>query len=197
MSQSIDCSGLADALEFVERTTGRSMAESLNRAGLHAIIGSGSRPGAMQLTPKAQSSSISAVTDAQIAAFIAARARRINGSVKAAYPNAAAFKDGIRKERARRMRARGYTAYAGWSKAAKEMGGTGARGVTADFAESDAAAGYGSKATATFLEAVIANTTPMGEAIGFDALQEGVDNAAADLVDYGNRKLEEAFRAVT
>jgi hypothetical protein len=189
---SVDPRNLIDALLFVERASGRAMADSMNRAQLHTIIGSGSYPGAMQLTPKATRSRINQVTDRQLAGFVIARAKRsgrwpmTNSQIHAA----------VRKERARRNSAVGYHAYAGWSNAAKAMGGRGVRGVTDDFSKSAARHGRASRATVSNKESVATNTAPAIERIGFAALQQAQDNAAKDLVDYGTRKLQEAMNKV-
>lgn len=190
---SLDTSSLESALVFVEMATGRSMAESMNRAGLHAIIGSGTGPGAMQLTPKASRSAIAAVPDKQIAGFVIKKAKRLGqwplSSVEIARR--------VKKERQRRASSSGYAAYAGWNNAAKAMGGRGIRkGVTEAFARSEAARGGGSKASPGDLTASIRNTAPAAEKIGFAALQEGLDNAARDLIEYGTRKMQGNFNKV-
>lgn len=192
MGLSLDISSLESALEYVEQVTGRSVADSLNRAGKHVIIGSGSYPGAMQLTPKASRADIDKISDKQLTGFVVKRLKRTG---KWPVTNAA-LKILVQKERARRRRSVGYAAYAGWSNAAKAMGGRGVKGVTEDFSRSEAVHGSGSKATPADLEVNLVNTAPAAERIGFNALQSAIDNAAQDLTDYATRKLQEGFDKV-
>lgn len=193
MSLKLDPSDLIDALNFVERVTGRDVVESLNRAGLHTIIGSRSYPGAMQLTPKASVEKINAVSDRQLAGFVIKRAKR-----KGKWPmTKEQVNTEVKRERKRRRSAVGYAAYAGWNNAAKGMGGKGIkRGVHAGFHRSEARFGYGTAAKVGQLEAEIVNTAPAAERIGGEALQQGMNNAAKDLVDYGTRKLQKTFDKV-
>lgn len=181
-----------DAIAFVEQACGRSAIDSLNRASLHVIIGSGSYPGAMQLTPKADRAKIDAVSDQQIRGYVVAKAKRTGH-----WPmTRLAIEVATRKERRRRRSAIGYAAFAGWSKAAKALGGAGVRGVKDGFALSEAAHGSGRKATVIFPESIGINTAPAAERIGFEALQQGMDNAAKDLVDYGSMRLQKIYDKV-
>lgn len=194
MSLALDTRDITDALLFVEKEVGRDCADSMNRAGLHTIIGSGSYPGAMQLTKKADKANIAQVTDNQLRKFVITKAKRkgtyfqmTNRQIQLA----------VNRERARRNSAVGYTAYAGWNKAAQAVGGRGAgKGINKDFERSIAAKGFGKKATKANIEAVIANVAPMAEVLGFDALQEGLDNAAKDLVDYAHKRMQKSLDKV-
>lgn len=182
-----------EALRFVETTTGRSMADSLNRAALHVVIGSGAGPGAMQLTPKASKGAISAVTARQLAGYVITKAKQTGK-----WPlTREEIKERVKRERKRRQAAAGYTAFAGWNKAAQKLGGKGLRrGIQPGFARSEAARGDATKATAINLVAEIVNTAPMAERIGGAALQDAINNAAQDLVDYGTRKLAQNMKKV-
>jgi hypothetical protein len=190
----LDTSGLQSALRFVEATSKRPMADSLNRAALHAIIGSGTGAGAMQLTPKANKSSIKGVTDAMIRGLIVKRLRAKN---KLKRVTSQQLDEWVAVEKARRIRAAGYTAFIGWTPAAKALGGTGARGKgktkedPEQFNKSEAIYGRATKASPENLFAEIVNTAPMAEEIGGNALQKAIDNAADDLIVYGQRKFEE------
>lgn len=186
----VDISSFQDALKFVEETTVRPMAVSLNRAAKTVIIGAKGVQGAMQLTQKADKAKIRQVTDREIAGSVVKKFR-----AKGIKFTAADVADGVKKERARRIRAAGYTAYAGYSNAAKAFGGTGVKGVT-DSTKKEARHGYGHLATPNDLVAELTNTAPAAEVIGFDALQQGVNNAAEDLVEYGINKLQEQFDKV-
>jgi hypothetical protein len=193
MSLELNPSNLLNACEFVLRATGRSIPESLNRAGLHAIIGSKGYPGAMQLTPKATVAQINQIPDSAIRAFVIKKAKR-----RGKWPMTRARVDEeVRRERKRRRSSVGYHAYAGWNQAAQALGGRGLRrGLNSMFPRSQAAKGYGSKATQGNLLAIISNRAPAIERIGVHALQTGLDNAGKDLVDYGTKKLQETFNLV-
>lgn len=180
----IDIRDLQEALRFCEEATGRPMAVSLNRAGRTVVIGAKGVKGAMQLTPKADKAKIQNLSDRILGGYVAKKLRAAGVKITAAL-----MAEGVRKERARRLSAVGYTAFAGWSNAAKAFGGTGVRGVTGS-QKKLARFGYGSKATPQDLVAELVNTAPAAEEIGFDALQEAVGNAADDLVTYGVNKLQ-------
>lgn len=186
---SLDTSNFVNAVLEVERVTGRSCAESINRAGLTAIIGAKGRKGAMQLTPKASKSKIDSVTDRQLRGAVLSRAKK-----KGEKLTSQEIDKRVKRERASRRRAAGYTAFAGWNNAAKAFGGKGLNGVDDKrFGKSEARHGVGSKASASNLVAEMVNTAPMAETIGFDALQQGLDNAAEDLEEYATRKMQETF----
>lgn len=185
------------ALEFVERTTGRTAKESINRAGLHVIIGGKGFKGAMQLTPKAARSKIKAVSHKEIAGYVAAKLRSkglVGGSGR--QWSSKQFANAMRFERKRRLRAVGYTAFAGWNNAARAFGGRGLKGVTAS-GKKLARFGYGKKAATTINpEAILTNTAPMAERIGLIPLQMAITNVARDLVEYATRKLQKNFNEV-
>lgn len=186
----LDTRRFTSALLFVEQATGRTIADSLNRAALHVIIGSGSGPGAMQLTPKATPDRIKQVSREVIRGFVIKKLKRTGR-----WPQANSTISGlVQKEIQRRLRACGYAAYAGYSNAAKAMGGRGVKGVTGDFARSEASHGVGRKASKNFLEVMFTNTAPAIERIGVPALQVALDNAARDLEIYAQRKFDEIFR---
>ena len=80
-------------------------------------------------------------------------------------------------------------------KAATALGGRGVRGVDPKrFGQSEARHGSASKATANDLAATIINTAPQAEEIGSEALQQAVENAAQDLLNYAQKKLMEQAR---
>lgn len=193
----LNISSLQSAMALVEKTTKRPMADSLNRAALHVIIGSGAGPGAMQLTPTASKAAIRAIDEKLIRAFVIRKLRAKNQLRGKSATEIAAL---VKIERMRRANAAGYTAFIGWTPAAKALGGTGARGKgktkfdEAQFQGSEAKRGTATKATPESLMAMIVNTAPMAEEIGFDALQQGVENAAQDLLDYAHAKLQKTVR---
>lgn len=201
MGLSIDVRSFQEAIKFVTSVTPRTCADALNRAGKTAIIGAKGVKGAMQLTPKADRAAIRKVSDKEIAGYVAAKLRK-TGKLAARGAkrtkgqfSKAQFKNAIRFERQRRIRAAGYTAFAGWSNAAKAFGGKGVKGVTSS-TKKLAKHGKGKKATSNDLVATLSNTAPASEDIGFEALQQGVNNAAADMVAYGTKKLQETFDKV-
>ncbi len=179
-------------LEFVERETGRTAKESINRAALHVIIGGKGFQGAMQLTPKASKSAINAVDKDKVAGFVAKKAQE-----KGTRLTAAEFADAVKKEIKRRVRAIGYTAFVGWNNAAKAFGGRGLKGVT-ESPKKEARFGYGTKATSNVNpEAILTNTAPMSERIGLEPLQKAITNVARDLVEYAMRKIDKTFKSVS
>lgn len=190
MGLTLDTRRLTEALLFVESVSGRSCADSLNRAGKHAIIGSGSGKGAMQLTPKADKAKIRGLDRKLVRGFVV---QRLKASHRWPLPSAT-VNQLVEKEIKRRLRGVGYAAYAGYSNAAKAFGARGLKGVNENFSKSEAKNSYGKKATRSKLRAEFTNTTPAIEKIGGPALQEGVDNAAHDLEIYGQKKWSELFR---
>ncbi len=192
MSLTVDASNLESALLFVEKAANRSVVDSMNRAGLHTIIGSKGRKGAMQLTPQANRGAIQSLPLAKLRGFVIRRAKK-NGT----WPLSS--NEVIRQakaEKRRRLSAIGYHAFPGYHNASLAMGGKGLRKVNKRFGKSEARYGSGKKATVFSKLAFITNTTPAIERIGFPALQKGLDNAAEDLVEYGNRKLQEQLNKV-
>lgn len=186
MSLSVNTNDIARAAIAIEAETGRSCADSLNRAAKHIVIGSKSHPGAMQLTPKASKADISRVTDKQIAGKVVPMMRK-SGRWPA---TTAQIARAVKRERARRNSSIKYLAFAGWNNAAKAVGGKGInKGITSAFSSSQAAKGRGTKATVSRLFAEVINTAPASERIGFAALEAAVSNAAKDLEDYLAKKL--------
>lgn len=191
MSLTLNPSNLVAALNLVEKVTGRTCAESLNRAALHTIIGSKGYPGAMQLTPKADRAKIQAIPLRVLRAAVVVRAKRTGR-----WPlTRAQINDLVSRERSRRLAAIGYLAYAGWNNAAKGVGGKGLK-TNSGFSKSDARFGQGIKAGIGNLLAIITNTAPASERLGFNALQLGLDNAAQDLTDYAHKKMQSNFDKV-
>lgn len=192
MQATLNISNLVDALLFVERETGRSVTDSLNRAALHVIIGSAKYPGAMKLTPKADRSKIAAIPLRQLQGFVIRRNKR-QGKGKM---TTAQIMEAARKERRRRCASIGFTAFVGWNKAARQLGGRGIRGVQSGFPSSSAFKGWGRKASIVSKVATIVNTATAAEKIGFPALQQSINNAAKDLEDYATKKMQQHMRRV-
>lgn len=196
MSLTVNPNDLQDALRFVEKVTGRSMADSMNRAGLHSIIGSKSYPGAMQMTTKATRASIMRTPDSAIAGFVISRAKKAG---KWPLTTKEIWRQ-VKAERRRRIASIGFAAYPGYNNAAKAMGGRGIRkAMKKGFSKSTAAKGRGTKATPLRIRAEFTNTAHNIESPhvnGQQALQKGLDNAAKDLVDYGNKVLQRNFNKV-
>lgn len=218
----IDTTAVMDALRFVEKNTGRPISVSLNRAGKTFVIGAKGVQGAMQLTPKASKAAIAAVSKKKVGAYVAAQLRKkgqvvgrrkgdragiqrnaqghyVKGSGKIAYASGAIsgsdFKALVKKEISRRKRAAGYTAYAGWSNAAKAFGARGVKGVGGS-AKKETRHGFGKKADTKHLIAELVNTAPAIETIGIGPAQQVLNNTAKDLMDYANRKIQEVLTKV-
>lgn len=202
MDFKIDTRNAIDALNFVEKNVGRPVAVSLNKMALTFVIGAKGVQGAMQLTPKADRAKIKAVSDKQLAGYVAAKLRKSGKLAKRGAKrekgqfSTAQFKNAMRFERQRRLRAAGYTAYAGWSNAAKAFGGRGVKGVT-ESTKKEARHGYGKKASPERLLSLLVNTAPAIEEIGYPAAQKALDNAAADQIVYAQKKIQELLNKVS
>ncbi len=190
MPTTVDTSGVMDALRYVEKNTGRPISKGLNKLALTFVIGAKGVKGAMQLTPKADKSKISQVPPREVAAFVATKLRKEGKKV-----DSETFKKMVKAEYARRKRAAGYTAYAGWSNAAKAFGGRGVKGVT-DSEKKEARHGTGKKATPESLFAELVNTAPAIETIGEEAAQQALDNAVRDQLDYAADQLQKLLNEV-
>jgi negative regulator of replication initiation len=188
MKMEID--SFVNALNLVEKATGKDAADILNRAMLHVVIGGKGVEGAIQLTPRADAAKIRAVNIKDVAKVVMARLRRKGRKVSAKQRD-----NMIRWEYMRRLKAVGYTAGPGWNNAAKSLGGRGVR-TQPGFAKSQARFGNARKATPTNLIAEAVNTAPAAEEIGFAPLEKALGNVAADLVEYGTKKLQEQFDKV-
>lgn len=180
----------ADAMDFVLSQVPKDSAEILNRAGLHAVIGGKGVRGAIQRTEQADRGKILAVTDAQLGKVVVKRA-----ASKGERLTLSERKKRVKKERGRRLSSIAYTKGPGWHKAAKAMGGRGVR-TQKGFEKSDAASGGGKKASAHALVAEIRNTAPAGEKIGFDPLNEAIDDVARDMVEHAAKKYGGTFAKV-
>lgn len=186
------------ALDFVEKEVGRTAKESINRAGLHVIIGGKGFKGAMQLTPKASKAAIKSIPYEELAGYVAAklRAKGLIGKGSGRKWSTAQFKNAVAWERKRRSQASGYTAFAGWDKAARAFGGRGLKNVTGS-ANKLSRFGYGTKATNNINPvAWLVNTAPMAEKIGLEPLQKAITNVARDMIEWVAKKAGITFKKV-
>ncbi len=173
----------AKAFREVLATHKKDAPTFLNKKALSVMIGSKGHPGAVKLTPEASKEKIDAVPRKLIAGFVIKRAKKA-GNWPLSGPEIDALID---KERKRRKSAIAYTRGAGWLKAAQALGGRGVSGagkIHPEFSKSKAAKGYARRASESTLEVVIANAAPAAEKIGGPALQEAVDEQAADMRAY-------------
>ncbi len=184
MSMTFDLRGFTKGIDAVLDSTKKKLPDVLNKAGLTAIIGSGSVQGAIQRTPRA---TFAGMTRDKVAMHVAHR-NRLQG-IKMSRGE---FSAEVTKEMARRRRAKGYTAGPGWSNAAKALGGRGVR-TNERFPKSYAAKGGGTKASVEKLIATIENAAPAAVKIGGPALQAALDATGADMEQYAARKIQEAF----
>lgn len=191
MNVTIDTRAVVEALKFVERTAGRPISQSINRAGKTFAIGAKGVKGAMQLTPKADKGAIRKLSDDELRGAAIKRLKAKGQDI-----TKASIQSAIKKERARRVRASGYTAFVGWSNAARAFGAKGVKGVTPS-TKKEARHGKGSKATPERLVAQLINTAPAIESIGVEATQQALNNTAADLVVYGTRALQKQLDKVS
>lgn len=187
MAFNLDISQWTRSVEFVVQNTRKELPDVITRSGLVTLIGGRGVKGAMQRTPRASSAAILSVPIKAVASFVAKRLKEKGITVKRH-----AFALLVRKEYRRRLAASGYTAYVGWNKAAIALGGTGLHSRAASqvgFANR----GYGKKATANDLRAVMVNTAPAADKIGRQALQDALNDAARDMYEHTAAKLESIF----
>ena len=193
----LDTSEFEGACRFVIAATGKEAAPLVNKYLLQTIIGAKGIEGAMQRTPKADKSKIAAITDRQIRAAIARRLRK-SGKLKST--SGSEFQAMCDTEKKRILAASGYTAFIGWTPAAKAFGGTGPVGAgkpqANNYTKYEAGKGTGQKATVSRLVAEAINTAPQIEEIGVEALQESLDAQSEDMVAYGTQKLQDVFTKV-
>lgn len=184
----------AAAVLLVITETDKAAPVVINKAALHVIIGGKGFLGAMQLTPKADKSKIKALSRELVSAFVANKLRA-EGKLKST--SADAFQQMVSKEIKRRVRAIGYTAFAGWNNAAKAFGGTGLKNVTAS-PKKLARLGYGEKARKSWEPtATLTNTAPWAEKIGTKALEMAITNVARDMQEHQlNKMATKIFDAV-
>lgn len=192
MSFQLDTNEFARAVGFVVQASGKDCAEVLNKAGLTALIGGKGVKGAVQRTPKADKGRIEAdmIRDKQAIRIVMSRAKKHGERL-------------TRREISKRVRAlirgrksgSGYTKGPGWNNAILAMGGRGVR-INKRFANSEARHGTGEKATPTNLIARIISTAPASEKIGFRPLQDALNDTARDMIEYGERKIQQTFNKV-
>jgi hypothetical protein len=185
MSLTIDSSMMKRAIRFVVYEVGaKDLPDTLNSASLDTGIK------AIKNTPRASTAKIAAVTDAQLAGRIANRFRKRGKKIPKGK-----MADLIKAERKRMRASRAFTAGPGWDKAVRAFGGRGVKRQKG-FEQSEASKGKGSKASKMKLIAELVNTTPAGEKIGKEALQQSLDQAALGLATYGHRRLQRTFDKV-
>lgn len=183
----LDLTRFRQAVHYVFENTHRALSDIINRAALVSIIGGKGVQGAMQRTPQAAREKILAVPIKEVAG-------RLHNKFGGQKFRRDVFNDMIKKEYKRRVAASGYTARVGWNKAAIDLGGHGI-GKEAS-GKGYATLGYGKLATAGNLEAVAVNTAPAASIIGAKPLQQAIDDAARDMVEFWGGKAEEVFRSV-
>ncbi len=190
MGVTIDSREFVAALKFVTEETNRTLPVAINKGALTTIIGAKGVKGAMQLTPKASKAAIDAIPSKTMAQFVVNQLKKKGMTI-----TRIAIAEGMKKEYARRKRASGYTAFAGWSNAAKRYGGRGVRGVTSS-TKKLAKHGRASVATVNRLVAEFINTAPAAELIGVEALEQSLKNAAKDQMVWAERQIQKAMNKV-
>jgi hypothetical protein len=203
----LDTTKFRQAVEFVFENTRKTAPDIINHAALVTIIGGKGVQGAMQLTRRALKSAILAVPVKIIAGVVmkkhkgefVTRQRTRRGQkafiVGQAANTRARIKELVQREYRRRIAAIGYTALVGWNNAAIAFGGSGV-GKKA-VGKGYAAFGYGKPAQGMNLVAEIANTAPAALSIGAQPLQQALNNATQDMIDFWEEKSGEIFEKVT
>jgi hypothetical protein len=191
----IDTSELMEAMQLYEKVTKKDGVEIVNRAAKNACIGGRGLKGALQLTKRADSKAITKFSPAR------KRGREYENNLF----NALAAKGETRFGKA--VRGKGNRAKAmeiynsrkqaiGFSKAiwiqiAKDLGAN----LKSKFSLKGSA--RGTKATFARMKATIETGTLEDDHVSRimkDALQEGVNNAAVDMREYAQKKLEARAR---
>lgn len=178
----LDTSKFNQAVHFVFENTERALPEIINRAALVTIIGGKGVQGAMQQTMKAAASTIRAVPIKAVTAYIK-RKNPIKYNLKT-------LDAAVKREYRRRVAAIGYTAVAGWAKAANDLGGNARERSGKGYASM----GYAKPAAHGNYEAVIANTTPAAELIGLEPLQAALDDTSRDMIEFWEQKTGVIFK---
>lgn len=174
----IDARELQNALKLYWRATQKDESEILNRAGRNASLR------AAQFTPKATGAKIrSALITNNLAVKILSSRGRFRGATMA---QRAAI---TRKFVSARVRSARYVS-AGWSKAQRAFGG---RGVSVN-PRSEAAKGFGIKATPQRLIAIIANNSRGAGKVGLAPLERAIGFVARDMTKYAQRKLAQTAK---
>lgn len=179
----LDTSKFEAAIKYVFDNTRRTLPEIINRAALVTIIGGKGVDGAMQRTRRATQDAILSVPASAVASYVMKRHAGQHLTRKQ-------ITQLIKKEYKRRIAAIGYTAVAGWAKAARDLGGK----IKVRKGKGYASMGYGKPASYGDYEAVIVNTAPAAEKIGTQALQDAMNDAAADMVKFWEQKTGVIFR---
>lgn len=162
-----------DAIRFVMRASKKEEAVVLNKAALTALIGGKGVKGAVQLTPKADLGKITRDRDKIIRHYMSKGIKR---------------QEAVRLYNLRR-RARGYTAGPGWHNSIVKLGGRGVRRQSG-FSKSKAADASATRATPRRLIAEFENSAPAATIIGRQALQQGLNNAARDMVKFWTKRMQ-------
>lgn len=183
----VDIRQFQDAVAFVKKAAKKDEAIILNRAGLTCLIGGKGVKGAVQRTPRASAANIKRE---DVRRFILGKLRKLGRKV-----TKQTLSKLVTSEMRRRKASIAYTAGPGWHKAIVAMGGRGVK-TQKGFNQSEASKGKGRKATESKLEVFLENTAPVAASIGFQPLQEALNDTARDLVEYGTRKLQETFDKV-
>lgn len=160
-------------IKTVLKLSGKTESDTLNRAARNAIIGP---QGAIKKTPRASL--------AKIKATEAFNTRRMAERGMTA--------EQIKRALAQKRSARGYTAGPGWHKAARAFGGRGVK-TQGRYSKSRAAKSTSKKSTIARLVALLENSAPAAHKIGKQALQNGLNAAARDMVTYWNNRIQKNF----
>ncbi len=182
----LDMTRFEAAVHYVYEHTRHTLPEIVNRGALVSVIGGKGVQGAMQRTKKALRSAI-----------LSAPVKQVAGKVMKKYAGQRLTRDQIkqlvRKEYARRLAAIGYTANVGWNNAAVQLGGRGIKGSRAR-GKGYAEFGFGAPADTSQWPSVIAqvaNAAPAAAFIGEQPLQDAINDAARDMVEFAGGQIQQ------
>lgn len=192
MKIELDTNALSAAIRAYAGATKKDLADVVNRAGRAVILGGKGVRGAVQLTKKASAAAISEALKKDGLAFQILNSPRARKPKKLSGWTSKGKTRAEINEAARQLIAarRSSAAYivAGWLKAAAGFGFTTRKRVSG---KGLAAKSYATKATPGRLVATLANLARGADIVGRGALQQAVNNAAADMMAYAERKMSQ------
>ena len=170
----VDTSQFNIAARYVFEETRKTLPDIINRAALTTLIGGRGVTGAMKRTRKASRAAIRAVPVERVAGYVMHKHKGVKFT-------RIQIREIIRREYARRIAAIGYTANVGWNNAVVDLGGHGVGGSRRS-SKGLATGGFGRKASPGNFSAEVVNTAPAAAMIGWQPLQEAINETARDMI---------------
>lgn len=186
----LDLSQVNEAIRRYYNESSKTLPEIVNRAALVAIIGGRGVSGCMQRTRKAERSAILAVNVKKVARYVMSRHKGEKLTRKQMHQL-------IKREYRRRLSAIGYTAYLGWNKAAIAFGGRGLRkGATGHGRFQFGSGTPADSGQWPEFKAEMVNAAPAAAIIGEQPLQDALNDAARDMIEYTENRMQETVNTI-